>query len=97
MNNKLFVFFIFIFAYCVPMFSIIFFYSQIVGHICAHEKALREQAKKMNVDSLRSGEKDGADSAEVRIAKTAIGICSLFVASWTPYAVVALLGAFGNQ
>jgi r-opsin len=51
----------------------------------------------MNVESLRSGDKAGADSAEVKICKVAIGICGLFVASWTPYAVVALIGAFGNQ
>jgi r-opsin len=50
----------------------------------------------MNVESLRSGDQS-AESAEVRIAKTAIGICSLFVASWTPYAIVALMGVFGNQ
>lgn len=50
----------------------------------------------MNVESLRSGDQ-AAESAEVRIAKTAIGICGLFVASWTPYAVCALIGAFGNQ
>jgi r-opsin len=50
----------------------------------------------MNVESLRSGEQTG-DSAEVRIAKTAIMICGLFVASWTPYAIIALIGTFGNQ
>ncbi|XP_026685348.1 opsin Rh4-like, partial [Diaphorina citri] len=55
------------------------------------------QAKKMNVESLRSGQKEGQSSAEVRIAKTAITLCALFVASWTPYAVVALTGAFGDQ
>ncbi|CAB3363334.1 Hypothetical predicted protein [Cloeon dipterum] len=96
METKLFVFFIFIFSYFVPMFSIIFFYSQIVGHVVNHEKALKAQAKKMNVESLRSGEKANA-SAEIRIAKAAIGICALFVLSWTPYAVLALIGAFGNQ
>lgn len=36
-------------------------------------------------------------SAEIRIAKAAITICFLFVASWTPYAVLALIGAYGNQ
>lgn len=50
----------------------------------------------MNVESLRSNQQPG-QSAEVRIAKAAITICSLFVASWTPYAVLALIGAFGDQ
>ncbi|XP_059470042.1 opsin, ultraviolet-sensitive-like [Neocloeon triangulifer] len=95
-DNKLFVFFIFTFSYVFPMSFIIFFYSQIVSQVFNHEKALRKQAKKMNVESLRSGDK-AAVSAEVRIAKTAISICGLFIASWTPYAVIAMIGAFGNQ
>jgi r-opsin len=43
MENKLFVFFIFTFSYFIPMFAIIFFYSQIVGHVVNHEKALKAQ------------------------------------------------------
>lgn len=56
-----------------------------------------DQAKKMNVESLRSNQNQQTQSAEIRIAKAAITICALFVASWTPYAVLALVGAFGNQ
>lgn len=55
------------------------------------------KAKKMNVESLRSNQDANAQSAEVRIAKAAITICFLFIASWTPYAVVAMIGAFGDQ
>lgn len=55
------------------------------------------KAKKMNVESLRSNQDANAQSAEVRIAKAAITICFLFVAAWTPYAVVAMIGAFGDQ
>jgi r-opsin len=51
----------------------------------------------MNVESLRSNQQQNQTSAEIRIAKAAISICFLFVASWTPYAVMALIGAFGNQ
>lgn len=85
-DNHLFVVVIFTFSYCLPMIAILFFYSQIVSHIFEHEKALREQAKKMNVESLRSN-KAGVETAEVRIAKAAITVCFLFVASWTPYGV----------
>lgn len=72
-------------------------HSQIVSHVVNHEKALKEQARKMNVESLRSNADQQKTSVEIRIAKTAITVCFLFVASWTPYAVVALIGAFGNQ
>lgn len=63
------------------MTLIIYYYSQIVKHVFSHEKALRSQAKKMNVESLRSNQKGAGNStAEVRIAKAAITICFLFVA-----------------
>lgn len=63
------------------MTLIIYYYSQIVKNVFSHEKALRSQAKKMNVESLRSNQKGAGNStAEVRIAKAAITICFLFVA-----------------
>ncbi|XP_029177330.1 opsin, ultraviolet-sensitive isoform X2 [Nylanderia fulva] len=88
---------IFTFSYCIPMSFIIYYYSQIVSHVVNHEKALREQAKKMNVESLRSNANTNAQSAEIRIAKAAITICFLFVLSWTPYGTLAMIGAFGNK
>lgn len=51
----------------------------------------------MNVESLRSNVNQGSQSAEIRIAKAAITICFMFVASWTPYAVMALIGSFGDS
>nr|APY20510.1 ultraviolet sensitive opsin [Macrosiagon limbatum] len=96
-DNHLFVGSIFFCSYVVPMTAIIYFYSQIVNKVFSHEKALREQAKKMNVESLRSNQNPAQQSAELRIAKAAITVCFLFVASWTPYAVLALIGAFGDQ
>lgn len=51
----------------------------------------------MNVQSLRSGQDQAAQSVEVRIAKAAITVCFLYVAAWTPYAVLSLIGAFGDQ
>ncbi|CAK9801446.1 Opsin, ultraviolet-sensitive [Anthophora quadrimaculata] len=96
-ETRIFVATIFTFSYCIPMTLIIYYYSQIVSHVVNHEKALREQAKKMNVDSLRSNANTNAQSAEIRIAKAAITICFLFVVSWTPYGVMAMIGAFGNK
>ena len=41
---------------------------QIVKAVVSHEAALKAQAKKMNVESLRSGDQSG-ESAEIKIAK----------------------------
>jgi len=65
--------------------------------VFSHEKALRDQAKKMNVESLRSNVDKSKETAEIRIAKAAITICFLFFCSWTPYGVMSLIGAFGDK
>lgn len=88
----MFVSVLFTFSYVLPMSLIIYYYSQIVSHVVNHEKALKQQAKKMNVDTLRSNQNQASTSVEIRIAKAAITVCFLFVASWTPYAVLALIG-----
>ncbi|KAK7063127.1 Melanopsin [Halocaridina rubra] len=98
-NTRTFVAAIFFFAYIVPGFFIVYFYSQIFSHVRSHEKAMRAQAKKMNVDNLRSaGSKDDQEkSAEIRIAKVCMGLFFMYLVAWTPYAVVSLLGAFGDR
>jgi len=62
-----------------------------------HESALKAQAKKMNVDSLRANTDDGGDSAEVKIAKVAITNVMLWVGIWSPYAIVCMICVFGDR
>ncbi|KOC59207.1 Rhodopsin [Habropoda laboriosa] len=64
--------------------------------VAAHEKAMREQAKKMNVASLRSGENQGA-SAEAKLAKVALTTISLWFMAWTPYLVINYIGIFNRS
>jgi r-opsin len=63
----------------------------------AHQKMLNDQAKKMNVESLQTNRGAQSQSIEIRIAKAAFLIFFLFICSWTPYAIVAMIGAFGDQ
>jgi r-opsin len=78
------------------MFLICIFYSKLFKHVCAHSRMLKEQAKKMNVQSL-SNKDASSESVEIRIAKAAFTIFFLFVCAWTPYAIVGLIGAFGDR
>ncbi|CAG9798104.1 unnamed protein product [Chironomus riparius] len=94
-ETRVFVACIFTWAYCIPMFLIAIFYLNLFKHVRAHEKMLKAQAKRMNVQSL-SANRD-AKSVEIRIAKAAFTIFFMFVCAWTPYAIVALIGAFGNR
>nr|BAM95291.1 B-sensitive opsin [Leptidea amurensis] len=96
-DTKVFVACIFTWSYVIPMTLICFFYSKLFSAVRLHEKMLQEQAKKMNVKSLASNKDDASKSVEIRIAKVAFTIFFLFVCAWTPYAVVAMIGAFGDR
>jgi len=54
---------------------------------------MREQAKKMNVTSLRSGDQNNT-SAEFKLAKVALMTISLWFMAWTPYMVINFAGIF---
>ncbi|XP_066595261.1 opsin, blue-sensitive [Prorops nasuta] len=95
-DTKVFVGAIFVWSYCIPVMLITYFYAQLIKSVRRHEKMLREQAKKMNVKSLVSNQ-DKERSIEMKIAKVAFTIFFLFLCSWTPYAVVAMVGAYGNR
>ena len=56
LRAKSFVLYAFIGNYCIPMLLAIYFYAKIVVAVVAHEANLRQQAKKMNVESLRAGD-----------------------------------------
>ena len=89
--------FAYIFNYFIPMFMISIFYFSIVKAIVAHEANLKTQAKKMNVENLRSVSRDDDERAEFKIAKVAITNVLLWVCIWTPYAAVSALPALGYQ
>lgn len=57
-----------IWVYFIPLSLIIGSYYYIIQAVTAHEKNMREQAKKMNVASLRSSENQNT-SAECKLAK----------------------------
>nr|QWV42663.1 long wavelength sensitive opsin [Lilioceris merdigera] len=83
------------FVYFLPLIIIIYSYFFIVQAVAAHEKSMRDQAKKMNVASLRSSEAS-ATSAECKLAKIALMTISLWFMAWTPYLVTNFVGIFGN-
>nr|BAQ54862.1 opsin, long-wavelength sensitive type [Anax parthenope] len=82
-----------IFCYWMPLLTIIYSYFFIVQAVAAHERGMREQAKKMNVASLRSAEASNT-SAECKLAKVALMTISLWFMAWTPYLIINFAGIF---
>ncbi|XP_012278726.1 rhodopsin [Orussus abietinus] len=81
------------YCYYLPFFLICYSYWFIIQAVSAHEKNMREQAKKMNVASLRSSENQNT-SAECKLAKVALMTISLWFMAWTPYLVINYAGIF---
>uniref|UniRef100_A0A182K286 G-protein coupled receptors family 1 profile domain-containing protein n=1 Tax=Anopheles christyi TaxID=43041 RepID=A0A182K286_9DIPT len=81
-----------VFVYYTPLFTIIYAYVFIIKAVSAHEKNMREQAKRMNVQSLRSS--DDGKSTEMKLAKVALVTISLWFMAWTPYTVINYTGVF---
>lgn len=96
-DTRVFVGSIFTWAYVIPMLTICYFYARLFGHVRQHEQMLKAQARKMNVESLAANRNEKAQAVEMRIAKAAFTIFFLFVCAWTPYAIVAMIGAFGDR
>nr|BAQ54888.1 opsin, long-wavelength sensitive type [Epiophlebia superstes] len=82
-----------LFCYWGPLLVIIYSYFFIVQAVADHEKQMREQAKKMNVASLRSTEAQNT-SAECKLAKIALMTISLWFMAWTPYLIINFSGIF---
>ncbi|KYN32703.1 Rhodopsin [Trachymyrmex septentrionalis] len=99
--SRSYILFYSIFVYFMPLFLIIYSYFFIIQAVAAHEKNMREQAKKMNVASLRSAENQST-SAECKLAKASLLACklsalmtiSLWFMAWTPYLVINFSGIF---
>ena len=96
-NQRTYTIFIFTCCFIVPMSFIIYFYSFIVKAVWGHEAAMKAQAKKMNVESLRNDANSNEESAEMKIAKVAVTNVLLWICAWTPYASIVLIGQFGSR
>jgi r-opsin len=82
-----------IWVYFFPLLMIIYSYYFILKAVSIHEKNMRDQAKKMNVASLRSAE-NASQNAENKLAKVALMTITLWFVAWTPYLVINFAGIF---
>ncbi|KZS12137.1 UV wavelength opsin [Daphnia magna] len=96
LETKIFVFLLWIWCWIMPLGVIIFSYGKITTQVMTHEARLKEQAKKMNVETLRSGANKDVRN-EIRVAKVGISLTTLFLLSWTPYFMIAFIGCYGNR
>nr|QKY89064.1 Rhabdomeric opsin [Chiton tuberculatus] len=87
-----YIFCLYICGFVVPVLIIIVCYVFIVKAVADHEKEMASMAKKLDAKDIRQGQDQ---KTEIKTAKIAFYTITLFLLSWTPYAVVALIGEFG--
>uniref|UniRef100_A0A340TBQ9 G-protein coupled receptors family 1 profile domain-containing protein n=1 Tax=Anopheles quadriannulatus TaxID=34691 RepID=A0A340TBQ9_ANOQN len=85
-----------VFVYWLPLLLIIYCYTYILKAVSAHERNMREQAKKMNVASLRSSDASKTN-AEIKLAKVALVTITLWFMAWTPYLVINYAGIIDSS
>lgn len=100
LESRLFIFSFFIAAFCVPITIIIASY---IGIFIAVKKSQLNlnipNSSKTHSDVGQVGAKksNSRQRVELKLAKIAAFLITLWLLSWTPYAVVALLGIFSDQ
>jgi r-opsin len=94
-SNRTYIFFLYLFGFAAPLVVIALSYILIIQALKKHEAKMQKMAAKMKVDDIKANQEK--TKAEVKIAKIAIIIVSLYLLSWSPYATVALIGQFGPE
>ncbi len=94
MNHKSYILASCFFQYGGPILVIMGCYYFIVKAVFHHEEELRQQAKKMNVTSLRNNSEQDEVTAEMRIAKIAIINIMLWIFAWTPFTAISMIGTW---
>lgn len=91
-HTRSYIFGLYIGGFVVPLVIIVVCYVLIVKAIRKHVKEMDKVVHSLNVDLQHKQEKA---STEIKVAKIAMKIITLYILSWSPYATVALIGQFG--
>ncbi|CAH0729312.1 unnamed protein product, partial [Brenthis ino] len=92
---RYFIFVFFCAGWLAPLCIISFCYTRILHIVvCKRNMTNKNQEQQM---SSRHVKEQAKRKAEVKLAALVIMVIALFFVSWTPYAIVALLGIFGRK
>ncbi|XP_050390153.1 rhodopsin [Patella vulgata] len=92
-SQRSFIMSMYLCGFVLPLAIIVFCYIFIIRSVMNHEKEMHKLADKLDAKDAR-GDKEKA-RAEIKIAKVSMTIIILYLLSWTPYAIVALIAQWG--
>lgn len=95
LSPRYFIFVFFCAAWLAPFCTISFCYISIFRVVaCNRNITTKNQEQRLSSRHQKEGTKR---KAEIKLAFLVMAVIALFFVSWTPYAVIALLGIFGQK
>ncbi|KAI8521517.1 Melanopsin [Branchiostoma belcheri] len=94
LSYHIFTYIIFFTMYFIPMGVIIYCYYNIFATVKSGDKQFGKAVKEM---AHEDAQQERQRKNEIKTAKIAFIVITLFMSAWTPYAVVSALGTLGYQ
>lgn len=95
-NSRSYLICLYICGFVLPVLLIVFCYSYIFHRVRKHEKAFLRASKRLNMRYIQ-GAKEATRRTDIKTARTAMVAFIVFCAAWSPYAIMALIGQFGDR
>ncbi|XP_078579063.1 LOW QUALITY PROTEIN: melanopsin-like [Branchiostoma floridae x Branchiostoma japonicum] len=98
LSYHIFTYIIFFTMYFIPMGVIIYCYYNIFATVKSGDKQFGKAVKEMAHEDVKNkAQQERQRKNEIKTAKIAFIVITLFLSAWTPYAVVSALGTLGYQ
>lgn len=97
LRDRIFIMSFFVAAWCVPMLIICWCYTGIMRSVSETQKLFLHHAQSLNDRTSQERNVENQRRIEVKLAKISFFLISAWTISWTPYAIIALLGIFTDR
>ncbi|XP_021357501.1 rhodopsin, GQ-coupled [Mizuhopecten yessoensis] len=84
---------LYLFGFLIPLIIIGVCYVLIIRGVRRHDQKMLTITRSMKTEDARANNKRAR--SELRISKIAMTVTCLFIISWSPYAIIALIAQFG--
>ncbi|XP_060064196.1 rhodopsin, GQ-coupled-like, partial [Ylistrum balloti] len=92
-RTRVYIIILYLCGFALPLLIISVSYILIIFGVWNHDQKMLTLTQNMNAEDIRVNNKRAR--SEIRISKIAMAITCLFILSWSPYAIIALIAQFG--
>lgn len=97
LRDRVFIMSFFVAAWCVPMIIVCRCYIGIVISVSETQRLFLNHAQSLQEKIGRDRNIENKRRLEIKLAKISFFLISIWTVSWTPYAIIALLGVFTDR